>query len=82
MSNPTAETVWVCETGEYEQRYVVGVWRTLDDGLAGIKEMHASPYIVAWHDPSAGLPWSNDATTLVAEFSGRTEFFSFTEMEL
>ena len=43
-----ADTVWVVESGEYEQRSVDLVARTLEDAVKALKEGYAKPYEVTW----------------------------------
>ncbi len=40
--------VWLVETGEYEQRYIVGVYESYDAAIGGIKRIYKHPYIVKW----------------------------------
>lgn len=42
------------ESGDYEQRGVDGIWRTLEGVVAGLKEKYGQPpYKVTWDAPVA-----------------------------
>ena len=41
-------TVWVVETGEYEDRFIVGIYDSRKSAIEGIKEPYGSPYVVRW----------------------------------
>lgn len=56
--------VWVCETGDYEQRYVEGVYASPEDAAACIKAEHLPPYRVTWDDMEVG----GDLASLVGHF--------------
>ena len=43
-------TVWVIETGYYEDREVIAVAATLDAAVAYIKTLYGPPYSVVWVD--------------------------------
>lgn len=49
-SPASAGKVWVVESGDYEQRFVWGVYRSPDAAVASIKATYGPPYIVRWND--------------------------------
>lgn len=55
-------TVWLAETGYYEDRYVVGVYSTPQVAYDAVRQTYAHPYIVRWsdlqHAPSDFFPFS------------------------
>jgi hypothetical protein len=61
--------VYVVETGEYEQRYVVGVADSVESAVDCIKSIYGEPYIVEWGDVTPD-GWSPDTW----DFSGTFEF--------
>ena len=42
--------VWIIETGDYDQRYVVAVAVSLTEAVRFIKDKYGLPYIVRWED--------------------------------
>ena len=82
------EEIWVCDTGEYEQAYTFGAWRSLDAAIASVKEeMYGPPYIVQWEDVEGPNKWDETLLTghftAVAGYSTRhTAYFSFRTWEL
>lgn len=58
--------VWLVESGEYEQRGVVGIYESLEAAEACIKARYAPPFpdIVRWEP----LEQSVDGWTLTAHF--------------
>ena len=80
-----SETVYVVETGEYEQRYVFGVYVSLAAAVLSIKETYGAPYVVRWHDVEPG----EDYSTLTGDFEAvqhhstrHQAHFDITEMPL
>lgn len=72
--------VWVCESGDYEQRGIDGVWDSLEHGIAGVKADYGAPYVVEW---------VTKKETLVGHFARVNGYsiehicsFYFTEMEV
>lgn len=59
------ETVYVIETGEYEQRYIFGVADSIAAAVQHIKATYRAPYVVQWDEPSSD---SADFTFLVGHF--------------
>ena len=58
--------VWIIETGEYEQAYIVGVAATWHAAVESIKGRYGRhPYIVRWDDPDI----SDGSVGLVGHFS-------------
>jgi hypothetical protein len=57
-------TVWLIETGEYEQRYVMAVCESLAAALAHIKQVFSAPYRVQWQEPTT----EDGQTTLRGDF--------------
>jgi hypothetical protein len=47
--------VFVVEAGDYEQRYISGIYDSLGSAISGIKETYKEPYIVKWGDYCDGL---------------------------
>lgn len=45
------ESVWLIESGEYEQRGVFGVAESLEAAIAHVKTEFGPPYIVRWEQP-------------------------------
>lgn len=43
-------TVWVIETGEYEDGYVFGVAESLDAAVAYVRAQFGPPYQVSWSE--------------------------------
>lgn len=43
--------VWVCESGEYENRGINLVAATLQAAIAAIKARYGPPYVVRWDEP-------------------------------
>ena len=41
-------TVWVVESGDYEQRGIDGIYGSFSSAIEGIKAGFGSPYIVDW----------------------------------
>jgi hypothetical protein len=78
--------VWVCETGDYEQRGVWSVAVSVAAGVADIKATHCDPYIVRWEEPTEdhGGDW-----TLTGHFEAvpgkstkHTAHYEFTRYEV
>ncbi|KKL83038.1 hypothetical protein LCGC14_1978790 [marine sediment metagenome] len=44
------QSVWVIETGDYEEYHVAGITRTLKAAVDLVKARYAPPYIVQWGD--------------------------------
>jgi hypothetical protein len=44
-------TVWVCESGDYEERAVCFVCGYPGAGIAHLKRFYDLPYIVVWDEP-------------------------------
>ena len=42
--------VWVCESGEYEDRGIDFVCSSVESGVAHLKAMYLAPYVVTWGD--------------------------------
>lgn len=80
--------VFVIETGEYEQRYVVGVAVSVDAAVRSIKETHKQPpYSIEWSAPEKDT--HGDGWTLQGDFAARagystkhTAFFSMEPFDL
>jgi hypothetical protein len=52
MAEARAGHVWIVETGEYEQRYIVGVYGgTIDHAAAAVRAEYPPPYVVEWETP-------------------------------
>jgi hypothetical protein len=51
MIEESQKIVWVIETGDYEERRVVGVARSVDAAASLIKRRYLAPYIVEWKEP-------------------------------
>lgn len=47
-------TVWVSETGDYEQRGVWGVHSSVAAGLEDLRRAFKAPYRVTWESPVSG----------------------------
>ncbi len=47
--------VWVAEEGEYEQRYIEGIYASFEGAVACIKQSYGKPYIVTWKQDKGGL---------------------------
>ena len=56
-------TVFVIETGGYEQRFVFGVAASVEAAIAYIKAQYLRPYVVRWD-----LHSKCDTTTLIGHF--------------
>jgi hypothetical protein len=56
-----SETVWLVETGEYEQRHVFGIYASRADAVEGIKRTFQAPYRVVW---------TEEGDVLVGAFEG------------
>ena len=85
MTESLCESVHVVETGEYEQRFVFGVYASIDAAVRGIKAAYGPPYIVRWHQVEPG----EDFVTLTGDFEAVPDYsikhrahFDITEMEL
>lgn len=58
--------VFIVETGDYSDRYVVGVYSSREAAVAAIKAIYGPPYIVAWE----GLPFvDEDLSALRGHFT-------------
>lgn len=42
--------VWVVESGEYEQRSIFLIARSLEAAVTAIKRVYGPPYVVAWDE--------------------------------
>lgn len=80
-----ATKVFVVETGDYEQRYVFGVFSSVAAAIAGIKEKFGSPYAVSWDE----LVQDEHGMRITAHFKAVNHCsvmhdaeFEITEMEL
>jgi len=58
-------TVYLAESGEYEQRGVTGIYISEEAALAGIKATYPAPYVVVWDAPTR----NHDELTLTGRFS-------------
>ena len=47
--------VWLVETGEYEGRYIFGIYDSYDSAIVGIKDKFSPPYVVVWEKSDDGL---------------------------
>lgn len=45
----STEHVWVMETGDYEQRFVSGVYSSPEVAFDILRETYRSPYVVTWN---------------------------------
>lgn len=59
------ETVWIAESGDYEQRGIDLVGRTLEDAVAAVKSVYCAPYKVTWGPLEIQ---NDDEATLTGEF--------------
>ena len=48
----TSRSVIVVETGDYEQRYIFGVYADRDAARRGVRASYGDPYVVEWEDHS------------------------------
>ena len=60
------EIVYIVESGEYEQRFVQGIFSSVENAIASIKRPYTAPYIVKWDDPRHD---GEGVITLVGNFS-------------
>ena len=74
-------SVWVIETGDYEQRGVFGVAVSPEAAAACVKDCFTAPYIVRWDEPTeAGITGHFRS---VPNYSiSHTARFDFTEHEV
>ena len=42
--------VWMVQTGEYEDRHVVGLYISKDVAVASVKDRYKPPYKVTWRE--------------------------------
>lgn len=42
--------IWICESGEYEQRGIDFVCASVESGVAHLKAKYSTPYIVTWDE--------------------------------
>lgn len=84
--------IFVCESGEYEQRSIDFVCATIESGIARLKEIYKDPYVVKWGEPVKDSYWeANGITqyTIIGDFEAvlgksikhRAEF-SFTQYQV
>jgi hypothetical protein len=67
LSDQLGVTVYVVESGEYEQRMIFGVFSSLDAACASIRRPYVAPYIVRWDD--AAVPNSYGGYTYTGHFT-------------
>lgn len=80
------EKIWVCNTGEYEQNYTFGAWRSLEAAIAAVKAIYGPPYVVRWEEPTADKHGDVELTGHFEAERGystqHTDWFVFSEWDL
>ena len=59
-------TVYVVESGDYEDSVICGVFSSLDAACASIRRPYAAPYIVRW---DAATPGADGGLTYTGHFT-------------
>lgn len=59
------DKVYIVESGEYEQRMTWGVYSSVENAAAAIKDPYGPPYIVRWAEPRQD---AEDSYVLVGHF--------------
>ena len=76
------DKVWVVEEGDYEARGIVGIYRSLEGAVAGIKETFKPPYIVSWDDIGNGYSLVGHFEDVSGYSTKHTACFGISPMDL
>ena len=74
--------VWVIETGDYEERHVVGVAATVEAGVSWIKALHGRPHEVRWDDLTGDGPLVGHFSSVPGFSTEHDAEFAFTAFAL